>query len=351
MSGADATITIPAISLNQDIGDPIIAKMLQENVNGTIQLSTIPFVNADGDFDNGIIAHEFGHGISNRLTGGPSNSNCLTNAEQAGEGWSDWFSLMMQLKAGDVGTTPKGIGTFAVSQQPNGNGIRNFPYSTDENINPLTFNDSNDTESHNRGEFMTVVLWDLTWAYINKYGFDPNVYTGTGGNNKVMKLVIDALKLQPCNPTFIEFRNAIVAADQATSNGAENCLILNVFSRRGMGLNATSGLNSNATDQVENFIAFPAGPNCTLKADYFQHDELFRVYPNPTNEFLNIRINGYYGKSNIEVFDLNGRKIKSFLNIDFDAEKSIDLSDLQAGVYVINVNSEAFNFNQKIIKK
>ncbi len=31
----------------------------------------------DGDLDNGIIIHEYGHGITNRLTGGPSNVDCL----------------------------------------------------------------------------------------------------------------------------------------------------------------------------------------------------------------------------------------------------------------------------------
>jgi len=41
----------------------------------------------DGDLDNGIIAHEYGHGISIRLTGGPSDSDCLNNSEQMGEGW------------------------------------------------------------------------------------------------------------------------------------------------------------------------------------------------------------------------------------------------------------------------
>ena len=34
----------------------------------------------DGDLDNGIIAHEIGHGISIRMTGGSSNIGCLGNA-------------------------------------------------------------------------------------------------------------------------------------------------------------------------------------------------------------------------------------------------------------------------------
>ena len=46
----------------------------------------------DGAFDNGIIAHEFAHGISTRLTGGPTNSGCLSNEEQMGEGWVTSFT-------------------------------------------------------------------------------------------------------------------------------------------------------------------------------------------------------------------------------------------------------------------
>jgi hypothetical protein len=171
MAGADATITIPAISVTQEIGEALITRMQTETVNATIQLPGVPFVNADGDFDNGIIAHEYGHGISNRLTGGPANTSCLTNGEQMGEGWSDWFALMMQLKAGDNGASPRGIASFAVGQETTGLGIRRVRYSTDMSVNGLTFNDSNDGDSqHNRGEFMATVLWDLTWAYIEKYG-------------------------------------------------------------------------------------------------------------------------------------------------------------------------------------
>ena len=41
--------------------------------NGTVNATFNPtpdFVALDGDFDNGIIAHEYGHGISIRLAGG-----------------------------------------------------------------------------------------------------------------------------------------------------------------------------------------------------------------------------------------------------------------------------------------
>jgi extracellular elastinolytic metalloproteinase len=41
--------------------------------------------NRDGDLDATIIIHEYGHGISTRLTGGPDNSNCLSSGEAAGK--------------------------------------------------------------------------------------------------------------------------------------------------------------------------------------------------------------------------------------------------------------------------
>jgi hypothetical protein len=87
--------------LRQYAGAGLNISLVQPVVNGP------EFV--DGDFDNGIIAHEYAHGISNRLTGGPSNSGCLGNAEQMGEGWSDFFSLIMSVRPGDVATTKRGV--------------------------------------------------------------------------------------------------------------------------------------------------------------------------------------------------------------------------------------------------
>jgi extracellular elastinolytic metalloproteinase len=364
MSGADGTITIPAIGVSKIIGDMLRSQMLTNTVNVKLQLPAdyVPFVNADGNFDNGVIAHEFGHGISTRLAGGRANSSCLQNEEQMGEGWSDWFALMLQLHPGDVGTTPIGLGNYVVSQPANGPGIRNYPYSTDMTVNPETFNTVNlnqvsgATESHNVGEVWATMLWDLTWAYINKYGYDDNKYTGTGGNNKVMRLVLDAIKLQPCGPSFVQARDAILAADLATTNGQDYCLIWEVFARRGLGLNADSGDPNSSIDEIEDYtIPTPGttaatGSNCTLSVNYFENQELFRVYPNPTNGFLNIRINNYVGKANIQIIDINGRIVEEFSNEDFNVEKSLNLNNLQSGIYVLKVSGDEMNFTQKIIK-
>ena len=349
MSGADATITIPAIFVSYNFGEALITEMLSNTVNGTLKDEPVTFINSDGDFDNGIIAHEYGHGISTRLTGGPSTS-CLNNQEQMGEGWSDFFWLIMQMKSGDQPEDIRGIGTFATSEPTNGTGIRAYPYSTDMGINPFTFASSNtQVAPHGVGSVWATMLWDLAWAYVGKYGFDADKFNGTGGNNKVMQLVLDGLKLQGCNPTFVSGRNALIAADQATTGGEDFCLIWEVFARRGLGVGASSGSASSSTDQVEDFTTPPPGPNCTLSANYFENEDMIKVYPNPSNGMINIAINNYSGELNIQIFDLNGRKVYNQNVNDFNLEKALDLNSLQKGIYLLKMNGQDLSFTKKII--
>ena len=43
-----------------------------------VRLERRPTPDRDGDLDNGVIIHEYGHGVSNRLTGGPATSTAST---------------------------------------------------------------------------------------------------------------------------------------------------------------------------------------------------------------------------------------------------------------------------------
>lgn len=262
MGGTSTNVTIPSIMISQADGNAIKAQLSSGAVNATISDGgggTGSASSLDGDFDNGIIAHEYGHGISTRLTGGANNSNCLSNPEQMGEGWSDWFGLMLTIEPGDQGTDIRGVGTYASAQPTNGTGIRPAPYSTDFGVNNYTYAASNNTaqisEPHGVGFIFATVLWDLTWALVDQYGGtpDPDLYNGTGGNNIAMQLVIEGLKLQPCNPGMIDGRDAILQADQLLYNGAHECLIWEVFANRGFGFSASQGNASSRTDQVEAF--------------------------------------------------------------------------------------------------
>ncbi len=208
----------------------------------------------DGSLDNGIVTHELGHGLSNRLTGGPNNSNCLFNGEQGGEGWSDWLALILTIEPGDTGADKRGIGTYALAEPNNGNGIRRFPYSTDMGINPQTYADlAQSSEVHDIGEIWSQVLWDMTWGLIDAEGFDPDWFNGNGGNNTALRLVIEGMRLQPCGPGFLDARDAILAADDILYNNAHRCLIWESFARRGLGANAIQGSAGQAGDETAGY--------------------------------------------------------------------------------------------------
>ena len=210
--------------------------------------------NRDSDLDNGVIAHEYGHGISNRLVGGPANVNCLGNAEQMGEGWSDFFGLVMTMRVGDTGPTPRGIGTYVIGQPTTGGGIRPAPYSTNFGVNNFTYAATNNaaiTQPHGIGFVWCTMLWEMTWELIGVYGWDPDIYTGTGGNNIAMRLVIEGMKLTPCSPGFVNARDAILLADQNLYGGANQNAIWAAFARRGLGVGANQGSANNRSDQTE----------------------------------------------------------------------------------------------------
>lgn len=199
--------------------------------------------NRDSALDNGIVTHEYVHGISTRLVGGPSNVMCLMNGEQMGEGWSDWFTLALTAKAGDSGVKGRSLGTYVLGQPADGPGIRRYPYSTDLAIDPFTYADMRSTggDIYLIGQIWGSMLWDLHWNLIEQGGFDPNLYTGAGGNNTALRLVMDGMKLAPCEPGFVDARNALLTADQINNGGANHCLIWQTFARRGLGFSAAQG--------------------------------------------------------------------------------------------------------------
>jgi hypothetical protein len=229
---------------------------------------------ADSDFDNGIIAHEYGHGWSIRLTGGPANSSCLNNAEQGGEGWSDYLSLMLTTDWSSLTPTvasaniSRGIGTYALGQSTSGLGIRPYPYSYNmASVNSqVTYagvgNSSVFSQPHGIGSIWATMLWDMTWEIILQDNqIVSNIYNTSNmvGNIAALKLVNEGLRLQPCSPSFVQARDAILAADQALFGGRYRCAIGRAFARRGLGANASTGTSTNDRIVTEDYT--PIGGN------------------------------------------------------------------------------------------
>ncbi|RYY17916.1 MAG: T9SS type A sorting domain-containing protein, partial [Cytophagaceae bacterium] len=269
MSGADNTITIPAVMVSQADG-AVLAAQVASGVQVTLPKAAAPPPQIDGDYDNGVVTHEYGHGVSTRLTGGPANSSCLGNAEQGGEGWSDYLALMLTTNWATAqptdGPNARPVGTYAAGQATTAGGIRRYPYSTSLTTNPLTYaNVAANPEVHAIGEIWCAALWDMTWNIIQQRGtIQPNLYntTAPGGNTIALQLMVQGLKLQPCQPGFLDARDAILAADSLLYQGQYHCAIWNAFARRGMGFSAVQGLSTSATDQV---AAFDTPPNVILQ--------------------------------------------------------------------------------------
>ena len=261
MGGDDGgAVNIPVVSVSLADGNIIKAKMSDETVNASIG-GTIQEQVFDSNFDNGIIAHEYGHGISNRLTGGPSEVYCLWNDEQMGEGWSDFYSLISSDLPGSSADQPRGIGNFASGRPKNATGIRPFPYTRDMDINPLTYENINQLSiPHGVGSVWCTMLWDLYWDLVDVYGNSYDLFQTNGGNNIANFLVMEGMRIQACNPGFVDGRDAILAADQYLYNGAHQCIIWKTFARRGLGYSASQGSSDIVGDETE---AFDMPPSCT----------------------------------------------------------------------------------------
>ncbi|MEM7481793.1 MAG: M36 family metallopeptidase [Acidobacteriota bacterium] len=230
-------------------------------------LWTSPNPDRDGDLDNGIMAHEFGHGVSIRQVGGPSNSSCLNNNQQAGEGWSDLMSLMYTHEVGDQGTDPRGIGTYALNQPTSGAGIRTQRYSTNPAVNNHTYESIQGMAiPHGVGEVWAQAYWEVYWALVDQYGFDPDLYDASGGsgNQRAMFYFNEGLKNTACSPTFVDNRDGIIQAATDNFGGADVCLIWETFAAFGLGEDAVSG-GSGSTNPTNGF-AVPASCACQPSA-------------------------------------------------------------------------------------
>jgi len=103
------------------------------------------------------------------------------------------------------------------------------------------------------------MIWEMTWMPIDQYGSDPNLETGTGGNNIAMRLVMDGMALLRCNPGMVDGRDAIIQADSVNFGGIHTCLIWQAFAKRGLGFSADQGGRNSRTDGSE---AFDIPPFC-----------------------------------------------------------------------------------------
>ena len=228
--------------------------------------------------DNTIIAHEWGHFISNRLIGDASGLT-TNHARGLGEGWGDFHALLLMIGAGDINVPSNANwkGTYAVAAHALSTdysldaanrayyGLRRYPYSTDMSKNPLTLRHIVDgqalpdtstaprnpaagglnAEVHNAGEVWASMLWECYASLLNAHPFQE-------AQDRMKSYLVAGYKLTPVNPTLIEARDALLAAAGA-SDPADYMRFASAFAKRGAGVQASvpdrySGTNAGVTE-------------------------------------------------------------------------------------------------------
>ena len=250
----------------------------------------------DGDYDMAVIGHEYGHMIENRMIGKGSNRVGF-HAGAMGESFGDFVS-MEQLN--EYNLVPGGDLAWAVGPYVTGNhsrAIRNynmawpsagtFPQPGREvKVNPLNFGavgyDIVGPQVHADGEIWSATNKGIRDLYVDRYG-----QGGSGlqqecadgdrppeecpGNRRWIQTVFDAMLLMPVAPTFLDARDAYLAADLLRFGGANQDLLWLGFARRGFGQNAaTTGTQD--TEPVASYES-PLHGEATLTFNAVAKDE------------------------------------------------------------------------------
>lgn len=261
MSGMGA-VTIPVMSVSFNGGNIIKNAITSTNGTATVRLLRAAPTGRDGTLDSAVVAHEWGHYVSNRLIGDANGLSSLQGVGM-GEGWGDFHAMLMTVRDGDQtiagNTNWEGVYSLAgwagFATDPNAYyyGFRRYPMSTDLTKNPLTFkhiadgerlpampvpafgaNGADNSEVHNTGEVWAVMLWEVYAALLR-----DQRYTFLQAQGHMKRYLIGAYKATPDMPTFVEARDAVLAV-MAARDPQDFAAGWAAFARRGLGMGAVA---------------------------------------------------------------------------------------------------------------
>ncbi|MEQ1833988.1 MAG: M36 family metallopeptidase, partial [Candidatus Eisenbacteria bacterium] len=263
VSGSSGTVTIPVLSVTLATANALKAALAGGPVTLTLLRQTS--VRRDGSLDNQIVAHEWGHFISNRLVGNAGGLSTIM-AGGLGEGWADFHAMMITARPEDAVVPVNaawdgvfGLAGYALYPSVGTSnayyfGIRRVPYSTDMAKNGLTFkhiqngialpvgppvrfgaDGSNNAEVHNTGEVWCTMLWECYAALLR----DTGRLTFAQAQQRMRDYLVAAYKLTPNAPTLLEARDALLAAANA-SDSHDFQAFWTAFAKRGAGVSAVA---------------------------------------------------------------------------------------------------------------
>jgi len=246
MGGTPPTpVTIPSLSITQADGAALKAGLLSGALSVTLQRTQEP--DLDAAFDSSLVAHEWGHYLHNRLAD-CGNIQC----RGMGEGWGDFLGLHTQMRPGDdLEGTYAGAG-FATRGRVDGSyfGTRRYAYSVDPAKNALSLRHISDGEAlpagptdpsgapnsevHNTGEIWASMLYEGYVALLRSTQTSTQGRSFEDVRRSMASYIVASLMITPDNATFIEARDALLAAALAATP-ADFQILTEAFARRGAG--------------------------------------------------------------------------------------------------------------------
>ncbi|NYG55483.1 M36 family metallopeptidase [Nocardioides perillae] len=227
----------------------------------------------DGGLDMGIVGHEYTHAISNRMVGGPDEGLTSEQGGAMGESWSDLVAAEYQFSHGySTGGNVWAVGSYATGNAEVA--IRDYAI----NRNPLNWSnygfDTTGDEVHADGEIWNGINWEVRQALVRKHqarfpygnrqlqlacaqgiqGQSPRHPVTCPGNRRWVALMFDSFLLQQGATSYLDARDAMLAADRMRFGGKNQKAMWDAFARRGLGKGARTP-SADSGDTVPSFVS------------------------------------------------------------------------------------------------
>lgn len=226
----------------------------------------------------------------------------------------------------------------------------------------LTASDINDNSSDDSGEvFFTLCDTNFDCADLGTRTVDLEVYDAFGNRDICSATVTIVDSTDPVSTCPEELTveydsgNEFYTVPSYENDGivtvSDNCLELNTVQTPAIGTELTVGtytVSFETTDASGNTstCSFPLSVRSTLGTNDLIFENGLSLYPNPTNNSINIS-SATEAINAVNIVDITGKVLYSNTNIN-TTETIVDVSAFSTGIYFVNINGTV---SKKIIKK
>lgn len=183
--------------------------------------------------------------------------------------------------------------------------------------------------------------------------------TGFSATTSMVKNINTSPSSPDSNPIgFAEYNGKVYFSATDGINGVELWVTDGTNAGTTMVSNINPSGNSNPTDLiVANNLLFFSADNGSAGNELWRYkdpllsvseidlENIISLYPNPTSDSFSIKSNSNI--NSIEILDITGKKIKTFIN----SSNKFDVEDLVSGVYFVRIKTDKGTVTKKLIKE